>query len=91
MTAAAAMLVHDLLLKLLLLLLLNLESPQLAALATTLTGVLLPRQEESSFVARLEPTRMRGCVCEEVLKTSVHCARGDVYMQIDRERMGETG
>ena len=53
------------LLRMLLLLLRNLETPLLAPLATTLSSAPLPCQIEVCFVAQLEPTRMRWCVCDK--------------------------
>ena len=52
-------------LMMLLLLLRSLESPLSAPLATTLSGAPLPCQVEVCFVAQLEPTLLRWCLCDK--------------------------
>ena len=63
--AAAAETFERSLLKLLLLLLRNLESPQLGPLVASLNHAPQPCQMELCFVARLEPARMRWCICDK--------------------------
>ena len=80
----------------LLLVLQDIESPQPAPLATTLSGAPLPCQVEVCFVAILSP---RECVGESATSAEVRCSRckGEVYMQVDSEtergskRVGKSG